>query len=311
MVDFWYPSGTRIEHVAKDTRRAEEYLMQADEVTNISTYVGGGPPRFYLPVDPEMPYTSNYAEIVVNTRSYDDIFPLVDRLEPWMQENYPGAVTRVRFYGVGPSETWKLEWRVSGPAVADIDVLRDATDQMLTILHDSPLAKEVRTDLNNKVKRVVPVYSQERGRWSVITREDLARATRRAYDGQQVGLYREEDDLYPIILRHTEAERSRAVEMDTLQVHGKLMANTVPLSQVTKEIKLDWEEPATGSAAEPSRSGPRPGTPPIPLSRRTCLTRYSRSRCRRATTSISTGRMKARWMQRTRLRPGSFRLSRW
>ncbi|MDJ0950286.1 MAG: efflux RND transporter permease subunit [Alphaproteobacteria bacterium] len=244
MVDFWYPNGTRIEHVAEDIRRAEEYLLQADEVENISTYVGGGPPRFYLPVDPERPFTPHYAEIVVNTNSYEEIFPLVGRLEPWMAENYPGAVTRVRFYGVGPSETWKLEWHVTGPAVTDLDVLRDITDQMVAILRDTPIAKEVRTNLSNKVKRVVPVYAQERGRWSAITREDLARATRRAYDGQQVGLYREEDDLYPIILRHTEEERVRAAEMNTLQVHGTLMANTVPLSQVTKEIQLDWEEPA-------------------------------------------------------------------
>ena len=61
---------------------------------------------------------------------------------------------------------------------------------------------------------------------------------------QEVGLYRQEDDLYPIVLRHTEEERREATEMDTLQVHGRLMANTVPLSQVTREIKLDWEEPA-------------------------------------------------------------------
>ena len=245
MVDFWYPNATRIEDVANGVRRAEAYLMEAEEVENISTYIGGGPPRFYLPVDPERPFTPHYAEIVVNTHSYEEIFPLVERLEPWMEENYPDAVTRVRWYGVGPSETWKLEWHVTGPAVADLDILRDITDQMVEILQDTPIAKEVRTNLSNKVKRVVPVYAQERGRWAAITREDLARATRRAYDGQQVGLYREEDDLYPIVLRHTEDERREATnDMNTLQVHGKVMANTVPLSQVTREIKLDWEEPA-------------------------------------------------------------------
>ena len=244
MVDFWYPNGTRIEDVSLDIQRAEAYLLESEEVDNISTYIGGGPPRFYLPVDPERPFTPHYAEIVVNTNSYEEIFPLVDRLEPWMAENYPGAVTRVRFYGVGPSETWKLEWHVTGPAVADLDILRDITDQMVEVLQDTPIAKEVRTNLSNKVKKVVPVYSQERGRWAAITREDVARATSRAYDGTQVGLYREEDDLYPIVLRHTEDQRRQASEMNTLQVHGKVMANTVPLSQVTKEIKLEWEEPA-------------------------------------------------------------------
>ncbi len=133
---------------------------------------------------------------------------------------------------------------MTAPAVADLDVLRDITDQMVEILRDSPISKEVRTNLSNKVKRVVPVYSQERGRWAAITREDVARATRRAYDGQQVGLYREEDDIYPIVLRHTEDERRQATEMNNLQVHGRVMANTVPLSAVTRDIRFDWEEPA-------------------------------------------------------------------
>ena len=32
--------------------------------------------------------------------------------------------------------------------------------------------------------------------------------------------------------------------MNTLQVHGRTMAKNVPLSQLTKAIKIDWEEPA-------------------------------------------------------------------
>ncbi|MEH6578808.1 MAG: efflux RND transporter permease subunit [Amphritea sp.] len=149
----------------------------------------------------------------------------------------------MRKYGVGPSDTWKLDYHVSGPANADVKVLRDITDQIVAILMDEPKAKEVRTDVGNMTKRLVPDYDQARAHWATVTREDVARSTRVAYDGLNVGLYRQGDDLYPILLRHNENERRKAAEMSTLQVQQTYFPETVPLSQVTKAILLDWEEP--------------------------------------------------------------------
>lgn len=213
-------------------------------MASVSAFVGQGPPRFYLPVDPELPY-QNYAELVINTHSYEEVDPLIADLEPWMNENFPGAVTRVRKFGVGPSDTWKLEYHVSGPALADVGVLRDITDQFVAILQDEPKAKEVRTDVSNMTKRLVPDYDQARARWAAVGREDVGRATRIAHDGLQVGLYRQDEHLYPIVLRHSDAERREAADMDTIQVQQTLTSMTVPLSQVTKDIALEWEEPYT------------------------------------------------------------------
>ena len=71
MLDFWYPNGTRVQDVGEDTRRAEAYLLEDERVTSVSSFIGGGPPRFYLPVDPELPY-QNYAELIVNTTGAGD-----------------------------------------------------------------------------------------------------------------------------------------------------------------------------------------------------------------------------------------------
>jgi multidrug efflux pump subunit AcrB len=59
-----------------------------------------------------------------------------------------------------------------------------------------------------------------------------------------VGLYREGDDLLPIIARSVEEERQRASgELDVLQVQPPLAFNTVPLGQVARDIRLEWEDP--------------------------------------------------------------------
>ncbi|NGX54611.1 MAG: hypothetical protein KR126chlam2_00225, partial [Chlamydiae bacterium] len=87
-------------------------------------------------------------------------------------------------------------------------------------------------------------YDQKRGRWSSVTRLDLANATKRAYDGRQVGIYREGDDLLPILFRNVESERTDLLtSMDTLQIKPSESTKTVPLSQVVKGVASEWENP--------------------------------------------------------------------
>ena len=58
MVDYWAPEGTRIQTVSTDLRAAEDWLLADERVEGVATFVGSGPPRFYLPVDPELPNPS-------------------------------------------------------------------------------------------------------------------------------------------------------------------------------------------------------------------------------------------------------------
>ena len=244
MVDFWFDEGTRIQTASERVKAAEEQLMNNELVTTVSSFFGKGPPRLYLPVDPELPYYQNYVEMIVNTKSYKDIDQLIAEFEPWVKENYPDITTRVRKYGVGPSDTWKFEWQITGPAEADVAFLREIGEKGKAILRKEPRAKEIKTSLMNRREKIVPVYDQPRGRWAQVSREDIGRATRKAYDGQQVGLYREGDDLYPILLRHPPEERYAATDnLDVLQVKPTFSAQTVPLAQVTQNIQTEYEEP--------------------------------------------------------------------
>jgi multidrug efflux pump subunit AcrB len=114
----------------------------------------------------------------------------------------------------------------------------------MAILKKSPYAKHVRTDMRQRTQKVVAEYDQERARWSVTTRGDIADATRRAYDGTPVGLYREGDSLMPIIARNVEKDRQRAsAELDLVQVRPSFGTTTIPLGQVTSDIRLEWEDP--------------------------------------------------------------------
>ncbi len=242
MIDYWAPQGTRIQQVGADLKKAEAKLLADNRIESVSAFIGAGPPRFYLPVDPESPNES-YGQLIVNVHDFRDVDALISELAPWFQENYPQALVPIRKYGVGPSETWKFEVRFSGPAVADRGVLRSIAERGVAILEASPLAGLVQTDWRQRVQKVVPEYNQERARWAAVSREDIARATKRAFDGRTVGLYREGDDLIPIVLRHVEEERQNVGALDVLQVQPAVSTNTVPLSQVTDAVRPEWEDP--------------------------------------------------------------------
>ena len=243
MIDYWAPEGTRIQQVSDDLRILEDKLLDDPRVADHATFIGSGPPRFYLPVDPELPYES-YAEIIVNTKTLDDVYAIIADLEPWLPEHLPRGMTRLRRYTAGPGNTWPFEARFSGPGAADLDVLRAIGEKAKAIVEASPFATDVRTDMRQRSLKVVPQYDQPRARWAGVSRNDLAQATRRAYDGLPVGLYREGEDLYPIVLRHTDPERAGlAQDLDVVQVVPPLTGESVPVGSVVREIDLEWEDP--------------------------------------------------------------------
>ena len=242
MVDFWAPQGTRIETVSENLKILEQKLLQDERVDAISTFVGAGPPRFYLPVDPEK-NNSSYGQIIVNVHDHREIDGLIEELTPWLTEQYPNTIVPLRKYGLGPSNTWKFEFRISGPARVDPSELRALAAKGFEILEKEPLAGLYQSNWRQRTKVIEPNYNQERARWSVVSRKDIANVTKRAYDGRTIGLYRERDDLIPIILRNVEEERKNVAAMDVLQLTPAFSVESLPISQVVDGISYKWEDP--------------------------------------------------------------------
>ncbi len=242
LLDYWAPEGTRIQQVEQDTRVIEEWLLQDPRVVGVSTFIGSGPPRFYLPVDSEFPFQS-FANIVVNTTTGDVVPAVADDTRSWLLDNVKQALVRVRLYALGPSNPWSFQARIIGPVNADPEVLRALGDKGLQILEGHPWLAEARIDWRERVRKMVPDFNDERARWAGVTRQDLADATKRAFDGRTIGLYREGNSLLPIKLRHIEDQRGNFANLDVLQIQPTTAATTVPLSQVTSGVAVAWENP--------------------------------------------------------------------
>ncbi len=243
MVDYWAPEGTRIQRTSKDLRRLEGKVLALEGVTAVSTFVGMGPPRFYLPVDPESPYAA-YGQLIVNTESAADVDRLIPLIASKSSEQMPDGKLILRKYGLGPFESWPVEARISGPAIADPAILRTLGTRVKEIIAASPHADFTRLDWRQRVQKLVLDFDERNARWTSIDRKDVAQATKKAYDGLIVGAFRERDKILPIQVRHVDPERQAlAQNFEALQIRSPLFSESVPLAQVLQTMEVKWEDP--------------------------------------------------------------------
>lgn len=242
MIDLWLEEGSRIKQTAADVAILEQELKSYEEVELVASFIGAGPPRFYLPVNPESSYTS-YAQLIVNTRTLEDVEVVMARFDDYLNRNKTDALVRVRKYAVGAFDDWKFEARFAGPANADPAVLRELAEQGMAILRQSDYAKEVRSDWRTTSRELELQYNENRASFAGVDRTDVGRATRRAVDGVSVGLYREGDEQIPILLRSSEQARSTAaMDLERLQLASPNSTETLPLAQVVDGSRFVWRD---------------------------------------------------------------------
>lgn len=243
MVDYWAPAGTNIQEVASKTDLIEKHFIKASNVESVSSFIGAGPPRFYLPVDPEFIYP-NYSQLLINFKNYKSIDPFITQNAEWLQNEFPEALIRIRKFNVGPGDPWKFELRILGPPDAHLTELRRIGTELLRDVQKSPLGTDWRLDIMNPIRELKFDYDQHLARTANISRKNIANALERSYDGLPIGLFREKNKLYQIQWRSTLDERKSLLShLDTLPIRGENAVNSVPLSQTINSSKFEWEEP--------------------------------------------------------------------
>lgn len=238
-LDYWLPEGSRIEALSDDMAIIEKELLNHENIISIGSFIGEGAPRFYLPMEPRFPLSS-YGQIIINIDDPANLDEIKKYTQRYLMENFPHAEPRVRKFSMGPPVEFSVEVRFSGE---DREVLRQMADQAKKIMNNDFDSREVRDDWRQKVKTYELNYSQARGIRTGVNREDVARALKLGYQGINIGIYREEDRLMPIILRPPSEYRKRIEDFLTLDVRS-LDANLgTPLGQTISSAGLKWEDP--------------------------------------------------------------------
>lgn len=243
MVDFWGPNGMSIQQTSEEIEKAETAFLKLPGVDSISTFVGQGPPRFYLPVDSELPYP-NYGQMIINFDSFRTIAPFIEKAQHWMDENPRSGMLRFRKYTVGPGNAWRFDAKLLAPYGANDSIQREAAHKFLEIVAKSPYGTDWRLDEMNPALQWKVDFDKQRARWAGISRRELSTSLKRSYDGITVGFFREGTDFLPIIIRPPEYERNDLLAYyNTLPVKPPLQTYSIPASQVISSDSASWESP--------------------------------------------------------------------
>jgi multidrug efflux pump subunit AcrB len=237
IVEYFLPQGADIESVEKDLSEIESYLLNRDEVLNVTTSLGSTPARYTL-VRPFTMNNSNYGELIVDTKDYDATIKFGAELQEYLDENYSRARARVRYYSAMSTESM-VEAKFSGP---DPQVLRDLSAKAETIMREEPSAIKVTNNWKNQVKVWNPHFSQAQSRITGIQRSDVSNAMACATDGLPIGVFRKDDDIVPIYLKTT-MEKDKYIEsLENTPIWGARL-HSIPLRQVVSSIDIDSEDP--------------------------------------------------------------------
>jgi multidrug efflux pump len=101
MVDVWFPEGTSFAGNEEVTKRVEQRLRSEPGVASVSTWVGSGVPRFYLPLDQVFPQT-NVSQFIVVPQDLKVRERCASSLPTLLATEFPEVRGRVKLLPNGP-----------------------------------------------------------------------------------------------------------------------------------------------------------------------------------------------------------------
>jgi multidrug efflux pump len=250
-LDIWLPNDTPLSVTNDAATQAERVVRQVIEnspevhseeshahlLKSLTTFAGGGGPRFWFSVSPEMPQT-NYAQMIVEVMD-KEASPLLARpLQDALEKQVAGAWITVRQLQTNPVEN-PVELLISAQQDADatkeiddVRTLRKITRQAEDIVAQAPGISVLRDDwFPDNVQQRIQI-DPDRANVVGITNADIANASTAAMSGAAVGVFKEGDKNIPIVARLRMQERAQLADIKNLYVYSSQTSNRVPLLSV-------------------------------------------------------------------------------
>jgi len=229
MVDLELAEGASLRSTDAQARQLEKLLQQRQGIANYVAYIGTGSPRFYLPLDQQLPAT-NFSQFVVLAKDTHAREEIREWLLHDVAPQFPQLQFRVTRLENGPPVGYPVQFRVSGEHIERVQALaRQVAEQVRA----NPHVTNVNLDWDEPSKIVRVVIDQDRAREFGVTSAQVSQFLSGALSGLSVSTYREDNELIEVLLRGAEQERA------SLEMLGGLGIPTgdggsVPLSQIAR-----------------------------------------------------------------------------
>jgi multidrug efflux pump subunit AcrB len=269
-IEYTLPRGSTPDQVNDDLKEITDYLNTFDEVEMVVSSHGMTPMRYML-VRPMMTENAdNYGEIIINFTDFKTMIKMRPVFAEYLHANYPEAMSRIRKYSISVLSSHTVEAQFTGP---DPAVLKQLSDQAQHFMLQNPNVDRytVSCDWEPKAKSLTAIYNPLAANRAMITRSDISNAILAATDGLPIAKVYQGETPLQLRLMVREGQGKRIEDLNDIPVWGTLpnvhgimdqttmqkiatgalssdeMINAaitaVPLSTVTRDVALDWEEP--------------------------------------------------------------------
>jgi multidrug efflux pump subunit AcrB len=218
----------QVEKIAGEVSDTQRMPIEA-----MSSFVGGGAPRFWYSLSPEAPHP-NYAQIVLVFQDKHHTHHLLPHVQHRMNREIAGARIDVRLLETGDSVGLPVAIRISGE---DIGTLHATAERVKRALRDVPLATRIRDNWGEDRFNVELKIDPDRANLAGLTNRDIAGASSTAVSGSAVTTLREGDKQIPVVARLRVDEFTDLSDVGSLYAFSNTGPEKVPVSQI---VKLDY-----------------------------------------------------------------------
>ena len=240
IVDLRMTEGASYAATNAEAHRLEQWLAQWNAknkgVENFVAYIGTGGPRFYLPLDIQMPHRG-FGQFVILSKSLQAREALRKDLLALFENDFPTLRASVLRLENGPPVGFPVQFRVSG---TDIPLIRDISHQIADIMRANQNLVNVQLGWEEPTKVIHVKVDQAKARLLGVSSVDVANMISGAMNELYITEFREGNERIDLVARGTEMERTRLSHLPDLTMNTPSGAS-VPISQFAT-ISSDFEE---------------------------------------------------------------------
>jgi len=227
MVDIELAEGASLRSTQAQAEKLEKLLSSREGIANYVSYVGTGSPRFYLPLDQQLPAT-NFAQFVVLAKDIQSRESTRDWLLHEVIPKFPDVQMRVTRLENGPPVGYPVQMRISGEHIEKVQAI---ARQVEAKVRENPHVMNVNLDWSEPSKVVRLVIDQERARALGVSSAQVSQFLASSLAGQSVSVYREGNRQIEMLLRGPADERNQLELLSSLSM-PTANGGSITLSQV-------------------------------------------------------------------------------
>lgn len=227
MVDIELAEGASLRSTQAQAEKLEKLLSHREGIANYVSYVGTGSPRFYLPLDQQLPAT-NFAQFVVLAKDIKARESTRDWLLHEVIPKFPDVQMRVTRLENGPPVGYPVQMRISGEHIEKVQAI---ARQVEAKVRENPHVMNVNLDWSEPSKVVRLVVDQERARALGVSSAQVSQFLSSSLAGQSVSVYREGNRQIEMLLRGPADERNQLELLSSLSM-PTANGGSITLSQV-------------------------------------------------------------------------------